>query len=273
MLSLQWPSPEALRVQYCSAGKFVCGSDRWRHQKRKVDTYVLFLGCKGNVYLRQGEQEYCLEPDGYLILLANTEHEGIRCSSPEYYWCHFTPEEEPLLTDSPTDGCALPLQGKLPSPEAQRLLFCQMADSSAEEASALQTVRNRLLEALLLRLLPQSSAVPTNPLIANVIHYLRLNATQITQVGEVAEHFGYNKEYLTTLLRKATGRSLLDHLLFFRMEKAKEMLLQGDLPIAQVAYACGFRDVKYFHRCFSRWMGLSPGSYRNHRPRIPWNNQ
>ena len=273
MFSLQWPSPAALRAHYCSAGKFVCGARRWRHQRRTTDSFVLFLGCKGTVHIRQGKEEYLLEPDGYLILLADTEHEGTRFSSPEYYWCHFTLPDAVQTVSVPQSTCALPLQGKLSSPEAQRLLFCQMADSAKHGEETAQTLCDRLLEALLLGLTQQRHPPNRSPLIANVVQYLRLNATQLREVGEVAEHFGYNKEYLTTLLRKATGKTLTEHILFFRTQKAKEMLWQTDLPVSQVAYACGFADEKYFFRLFKRQTGLSPARYRLSRPQVLWNNR
>ena len=61
---------------------------------------------------------------------------------------------------------------------------------------------------------------------------------------------------------------LLKYLLIFfirklRIEKAKELLLNSpELPLAEVAYACGFDDYNYFITVFKRIVGMPPGAYQ-----------
>lgn len=48
-----------------------------------------------------------------------------------------------------------------------------------------------------------------------------------------------------------------------RLELARELLVGGDLPIAEVAQRCGFPDQFHFSRAFKRAHGSSPSSYRD----------
>jgi AraC-like DNA-binding protein len=45
------------------------------------------------------------------------------------------------------------------------------------------------------------------------------------------------------------------------MERAKEMLRQNSYTVAEVAYKCGFSDVKYFRDVFKKKYHKSPGQY------------
>ncbi len=54
-------------------------------------------------------------------------------------------------------------------------------------------------------------------------------------------------------------------MLELRLQQAREMLARGAndaLRISDVALACGFNEVSYFHRCFRRRFGASPAQYR-----------
>ena len=50
-----------------------------------------------------------------------------------------------------------------------------------------------------------------------------------------------------------------------RLEHALHLLLTSDLPVAQVAEACGFGDPSYFGKTFRKKTGLTPTQYRHRR--------
>lgn len=68
--------------------------------------------------------------------------------------------------------------------------------------------------------------------------------------------------YLTHLLRKETGKPFSQLVLDRRMQLARTLLLNSQLPIGQVAHGCGFVDEAYFSRCFRKEHGLPPGKFR-----------
>ena len=71
-------------------------------------------------------------------------------------------------------------------------------------------------------------------------------------------------DYLRKLFKKEMGRSPLEYLTDLRMNRARELLLDGTrkLPIAEVAEACGFSDALYFSRVFKKRFGSSPTQFR-----------
>lgn len=58
----------------------------------------------------------------------------------------------------------------------------------------------------------------------------------------------------------------MEYLTQRRLEYALHLLLTSDLPVAQVAEACGFGDASYFGKRFRKQMGLTPSQYRHRIP-------
>ncbi|MEI4488323.1 AraC family transcriptional regulator [Frigidibacter sp. MR17.14] len=62
--------------------------------------------------------------------------------------------------------------------------------------------------------------------------------------------------------RETTGMSPYQWLLAERMEQCRLLLRLTDLPLVDIAMACGFSDQSHFTRMFKRAQGLSPGRWR-----------
>jgi len=78
----------------------------------------------------------------------------------------------------------------------------------------------------------------------------------------VADHLKITPNYLSRLLKAATGRSFVNYLCHLRMEKAKVLLEDPRLRIAEVADRVGYRDQNYFCRHFKTVTGRTPKSWR-----------
>jgi len=81
----------------------------------------------------------------------------------------------------------------------------------------------------------------------------------------VAEHLRITPNYLSRLLKASTGRSFLTFLCHLRMEKAKVLLDDPRLRIAEVADRVGYRDQNYFCRHFKTVTGHTPKGWRMNR--------
>ena len=81
-------------------------------------------------------------------------------------------------------------------------------------------------------------------------------------VPQVVAASGLSRRALEMRFRRELDRSILDEIRRVRLERACQMLAEGDLPIAKVAIRCGFSTAQRFHAVFKPHYGMSPAEYR-----------
>ncbi|HEY5739050.1 MAG TPA: helix-turn-helix domain-containing protein [Gammaproteobacteria bacterium] len=92
--------------------------------------------------------------------------------------------------------------------------------------------------------------------------WLAENYREIDAIRRVVELAGIPERSLKRRFKMATGSTLIEYLQNLRIEQAKLLLEQGELPIEAVSEAVGYMDVSFFRRLFKRLTGLPPGQYR-----------
>ena len=266
---------EGEKIEYASSGKFLSKEGGAVHPRRVLDTYVLLFGSSGDYRIAEENEEFSLVPGSWLLLSPGRLHYGTApCEAGlSHYWCHF--RCRPSEAQRYAEFARLPMYGVTDSPERVRLLFHRLIDSSRRDSPYRQRICDTTLSLILLEL-SESCLNVHSGVFANadkVLAWIRLYATEIRSVSEVAEHFGYNSEYLTTAMRRATGKSIVEHIREARITEAKNLLLCSDLSIKEIAFRCGFSDEKYFLRVFRSLTDLSPREYRNAYTKVHYNKR
>ena len=82
-------------------------------------------------------------------------------------------------------------------------------------------------------------------------------------IEQLAESMKISRNALTKRLKEETGQTVSQLLKDYRLNIAREILLQnsGNRNITEIAYRVGFNDPKYFTRCFTKKYGISPSGY------------
>ncbi len=78
-----------------------------------------------------------------------------------------------------------------------------------------------------------------------------------------AQQVHLSPNYFSDLLKKETGHNAKDAIQLFLVDKAKTLLLQGQLSVNEIAYHLGFNYPHYFSRLFKSKTGVSPLAYRD----------
>lgn len=68
--------------------------------------------------------------------------------------------------------------------------------------------------------------------------------------------------YLSDLLKRETGKNAQEHIHFQLIHKAKNLLLNSNATVAEIAYRLGFEHPSYFSRLFKNKMGVTPTEFR-----------
>ncbi|MFS4492525.1 helix-turn-helix domain-containing protein [Maribacter sp. 2308TA10-17] len=81
-------------------------------------------------------------------------------------------------------------------------------------------------------------------------------------IAEIANKMSVSQRYLSDTLKKETGKTTTEHLQLYLVDEAKNLLLNPNKTISEVAYALGFEYPPYFSRVFKKKEGISPTAYR-----------
>lgn len=93
--------------------------------------------------------------------------------------------------------------------------------------------------------------------------YLSFNIGEPLSVAQMARRASLSPSRFSTVFRQHFGHSPHQYLLRLRIEHAQSMLTTTDLPLRDIAAACGFADEHHFSKAFKRMSGVSPGAYRD----------
>jgi YesN/AraC family two-component response regulator len=106
-----------------------------------------------------------------------------------------------------------------------------------------------------------------NNYISKVILFIKQNYHTDFSINNMADSIGLNAAYLSRIFKTATGKTIIEYITLFRLEKAKEMMQAGDMAIKDISAAVGYNEVRSFTRFFKKYEGVTPGEYRDARGR------
>jgi AraC-like DNA-binding protein len=100
------------------------------------------------------------------------------------------------------------------------------------------------------------------PVIARAKQFIVEHQTEELSLEQVAKSVNTSKFYFCKIFKKATGINFTDYLSRVRTERAKNLLLNPNLRVSEIAYEVGFQSLTHFNRVFKRILGSSPTHYR-----------
>lgn len=101
-----------------------------------------------------------------------------------------------------------------------------------------------------------------NNILDDILYYIDHNYQNNIKLETIAPLFGYNSAYLGKIFNKTVGESFNSYVDHMRIEHSKEMLLQGNYKVYEIAEKVGYRNVDYFHKKFRKYVGESPAEFR-----------
>jgi AraC family transcriptional regulator len=91
-----------------------------------------------------------------------------------------------------------------------------------------------------------------------VIDYINAHLEQDLSLIELAALVQMSPHYFSHLFKQSMGISAHQYVIRCRVERAKNLLLQGNASIAEVAYKVGFANQSHLNRHFKRLLGITP---------------
>src|SRR5690625_1704956 len=96
-----------------------------------------------------------------------------------------------------------------------------------------------------------------------IIHIVQQEFDSDLTLNYIADKLHYNPNYLSSIFRKETNTSFSDYLALFRINKAKEWLVETDMTVKEIAEKLNYNNSQNFIRSFRKVEGTTPGRYRS----------
>jgi AraC family transcriptional regulator, transcriptional activator of pobA len=100
------------------------------------------------------------------------------------------------------------------------------------------------------------------PLLAEVFGFIEAHYRERVSLRHVASAVNLSSAYLTTTVRRKTGRTVLEWITERRMAAARRLLVETDQTVEQIGRDVGYADPVYFVRSFRRVHGTTPLRWR-----------
>ncbi len=133
-------------------------------------------------------------------------------------------------------------------------------------------LKNRLCELLVvflknLKQAEKPSNTSTYPIqkvqrLEKVFEFIHSEFAGPITLEECAEKASMSPAYFCRFFKNVTGLAPIHYLLRYRIEKAKELLVETDTPITDIAFQTGFNNQSYFNRVFYQFTQLQPRQFR-----------
>ncbi|MBT2289987.1 helix-turn-helix transcriptional regulator [Paenibacillus albidus] len=259
-----------------SAGTFI--TDRpWIHKERIIDSYEIISPIDSTLHIDCNNTPYAIESGEILVIPPHTLHRGIKyCEGRmKFHWLHFSAAPLQFKTEAeviqeindnnPDEMIILPVYTNKIDAKRFHIMFNQLLDlyQKKKRKNYLNAYLNCLLHELTSEIMDYLIQKEYNSnRLQPIQDWIRIHAFEEITLEQIAEHFKYNKNYLSRIYKKHVGIGIAEQFIKFRLKHAKELLTETDLSINEIASEVGYEDSKYFMRLFKKYESVTPTQYR-----------
>jgi AraC-like DNA-binding protein len=164
---------------------------------------------------------------------------------------------------------AFSLRGTGISEEISNLLLRAATCVGRDEANALQLIR-RASNLLYPENLTLSKRVTLSTgglapwQVKRINLFIAQNISRPMSIEKLARLSNLSTSYFSAAFKASYGTSPHNHVIRCRVEHAKQLMLEGDTPLCQIALDCGLADQAHLSRVFRRVTGTTPSAWRRH---------
>jgi len=141
----------------------------------------------------------------------------------------------------------------------ERLVAFETIEDAVTWIKEIMTLSNCYLAA--------KSSSNNTQIVERVKKYIEHNYVKNISLDDMAADLFYSANYINRIFKQETGETIFNYASAYRIEKAKEMLLDSNIKLSGVSEALGYSNPAYFSFIFKKATGLTPKEYRERMAR------
>lgn len=94
------------------------------------------------------------------------------------------------------------------------------------------------------------------------LHFIEKHLTNDLTLESAASYMNISTHYFSKLFKSEVGENFIDYVTDKKVERAKELIVDTDLPLNVLAFELGFNEANYFSKVFKKRAGMTPSQYR-----------
>ncbi|MCM0647582.1 AraC family transcriptional regulator [Clostridium swellfunianum] len=102
-------------------------------------------------------------------------------------------------------------------------------------------------------------------LIYNTISYIDYNIFKIKKLKQISNSLGYSYSHLSHTFKEEIGVTLQEYFLNKRIQKAKELLIEKNQSVSEVAETLSYQSIHSFSKAFKNAVGVSPAAFQRNK--------
>ncbi|HSL86431.1 MAG TPA: response regulator [Bacteroidales bacterium] len=94
------------------------------------------------------------------------------------------------------------------------------------------------------------------------VQYIEKNLTKSLTLESAAGYMNISPHYFSKLFKSEVGENFIDFVTDKKVERAKELIRDTDIPLNSIAFELGFNEANYFSKVFKKKAGMTPSQFR-----------
>ncbi|MDK2805752.1 MAG: hypothetical protein PWR08_1306 [Thermoanaerobacterium sp.] len=216
--------------------------------------YELIYLNDGHLSVSIGKKEYVLKKNDLAFIFSNQMHEFKTIEHSDITIILFSPE---LIGDF-----YMNYKGMIPDDNILHL-------DDLIDFSQFNSIygKKSFLYSLCDKLVNQKSFIPVKQstqtkVLYKILLFIEQNYSNDCTLKSVAEQLNYDYPYLSKLFVQQMDMTFTEYLNSYRISQACYMLRNSNLSISEIAFNCGYNNLRTFHRNFRKMTNMSPKEYQ-----------
>ena len=93
------------------------------------------------------------------------------------------------------------------------------------------------------------------------INYFEKHIIDSPNLDTICRTTGYSCTHIENIFKEETGRSVMEYFKLLKLEKAKDLIREGDYTFTEIASKLNYSSLHYFSKVFKKYLGMTPSEY------------